>query len=101
MYGFPVGALGPLELLSPLMVPNAGCLIVPVVGFVEVNPPIVRNGVVCAGSLIYRGRLTNLGDTGKYPFSPFVGLGIVRVVGGLLLLLAGWRLLFQNVPRIV
>ena len=44
--------------------------------------------------LIYTGRLTNLGDTRNCPFSPFVVLEIVRVIGGLLLLLVVWRLLF-------
>ena len=62
LYDLPVEVLpvpGPLELLSPLIAPNAGCLTVPVVGFGGVNPPMARNGVVCAGSLIYRGRSAN------------------------------------------
>ena len=51
---------------------------------------------------VYTGRLANLGDTCSGPFFlPFVGLGIVRVIGDPLLLLDGLRLLFQNVPRIV
>ena len=52
IYGLPVGA-SPVPLVSPLMVPNAGCLTVPMVGFGGVNPPMVRNGVDDAGSLIY------------------------------------------------
>ena len=80
MYGFPVGAL----LLSPLISPKAGCRTVPVTGFVGVNPPIVRNGVDCTGSLIYRDRLTNRWGTRSALslFLLFDGLRIARVVGG-------------------